>query len=139
MVYQCTATVHIARDVQEIADSLGKVEDWEGLASRLGVGRGDINTIKENCDRPDTRAQCCRRELVKTYCDWIGGDPERVKSDIRESLESGKRGGKNYKCGQSGVQLWPLIMFQDLWCKMVVLFQEARMKTMTKTTCIIPY
>ena len=74
--------------MQEIAEGLKAVVDWEGLAGWLNVSSGDINTIIENCDRSNTRAQCCRRELVETYCYQRGGDPERVKEDIRHVLES---------------------------------------------------
>ena len=88
----CLSVVHqmlsVGRDVQEIAENLKGVEDWEGLAGWLNISSGDINTIIENCDRPNTRAQCCRRELVRTYCYQRGGDPERVKEDIRRVLES---------------------------------------------------
>lgn len=77
----------VGRDVQEIAEGLKNVEDWEGLALWLNVSSGTINTIKENCDRLNTRAECCRRELVKTYC-YHRDDPEGVKEDIRLVLES---------------------------------------------------
>ena len=77
----------VGRDVQEIAEALGKVTDWEGLASWLNVSTATINTIKENCDRSNARAQCCRRELVKTYCYQIGGNTEKVKDNIRWVLE----------------------------------------------------
>ena len=62
--------------------------DWETLAAWLNVSSGDINTIKQNCAMIIAIAQCYRRELVKTYCDQRGGDPERVKEDIRHVLES---------------------------------------------------
>ena len=74
--------------MQEIADALGKVTDWEGLASWLNVSTATLNSIKENCVSENTKAQCCRRELVKTYCYQSGGNPERVKEDIRYVLES---------------------------------------------------
>ena len=79
--------------------NLEEVEDWEALARWLGVSRADINTIIENCDISNTKAQCYRRELVKTHCDQRGGDPERVKEDIRYVLESKmgtKKQGWNY-------------------------------------------
>ena len=80
--------------MQEIAEGLKDVVDWEGLAGWLNVSSGTIYTIIENCDRSNTKAQCCRRELVKTYCDQRGGDPERVKEEIRHALESKMRTNK---------------------------------------------
>ena len=62
--------------------------DWETLAAWLNVSP---IPIKENCGTSTGMAQCCRRELVKTYCDQRGGDPERVKEDIRHVLESKMR------------------------------------------------
>ena len=88
--FSCTCHT-VGRDVQEIAEGLKGVVDWEGLAGWLNVSSGDINTIIENCDRSNTKAQCSRRELVKTYCDQRGGDPEGVKEDIRHVLESKMR------------------------------------------------
>ena len=73
--------------MQEIVKDLylEDVEDWETLAGWLGV---NANLIKENCATSTALGQCYRRELVKTYCDQRGSDPEGVKKDIRHVLES---------------------------------------------------
>ena len=95
--FSCSLIATVGRDVQEIVKDLDlENRDWETLAGWLEV---NAKLIRENCATSTALGQCYRRELVKTYCDQRGGDPERVKEDIREALKSGrrtKRQGWNY-------------------------------------------
>lgn len=74
------------RNVQEIASVLEEVEDWKALAGWLDIERATINNININCPTIEL-AQCTWRELVKTYCDKIGGDPDRTAADIVFALD----------------------------------------------------
>ena len=89
--FSCSLIATVGRDVQEIVNEFDlENRDWETLAGWLGV---NAKLIRENCATSAALGQCCRRELVKTYCDQRGGDPGRVKEDIGYVL-GGKMGTK---------------------------------------------
>lgn len=75
--------------MQQIAGVLEEVEDWEALAGWLNIGTANI---RQNCALTITVAQCCRRKLVKTYCDRLtSSDPYKAASGIAHELESKMR------------------------------------------------
>ena len=74
------------RDVEEITAVLNEIEDWKALAGWLDIERATINSININCPSFEL-AQCTWRELVETYCDKIGGDPDRTAAHIAVILD----------------------------------------------------
>ena len=73
--------------MQKIVSVLMEVDSWRTLADWLDILH---NTIDENCERSmaSEYAQCCRRELVRTYCyKQRSGGLRKVASDIANVLE----------------------------------------------------
>ena len=76
--------------MNRIAGVLLEVNDWTGLASELGVERGEQNVIRDNC-KVGTGvdvATCYRRSLVESYFDRTGLEVEEVAENIAVALES---------------------------------------------------
>ena len=63
---------------------LADVEDWQGLAGWLNV---EVIPIEERCAQSNSPAMCCRRELVRRYCNRQLSHPSKVAEDIALALE----------------------------------------------------
>lgn len=63
-----------------------EVENWESLASRLGI---NYNTIKTNCGTSSDHASCFRSRLVKMYCDTLEASysMEMIADNIAQVLD----------------------------------------------------
>ena len=75
--------------MNKITDVLEAVEDWEYLAAELGIENGKRNTIKSDCkiDSSGSVATCCRRKLVRTYCDSTALELAQVVENIVKALD----------------------------------------------------
>ena len=68
--------------MNQIVDVLLGIDNWKRLANELDINFGEIEA---NCGGVDI-ASCCRRELVRTYCDSSGLAVEDVAEKIAEAL-----------------------------------------------------
>ena len=76
---------HEDKDVLMIAAELKSLSDWEELSGWLINNKG---IIRENClARTTAVAECCRRELVRTYCDMSSVSPQQVAENMADVLD----------------------------------------------------
>ena len=73
-----------AQDVEDMCQVLADVEDWQGLAGWLNV---ETITIEERCASSNSPAMCCRRELVRRYCNRLLSQPRKIAEDVAQVLE----------------------------------------------------
>ena len=67
---------------------LEEVSDWEDLGYKLDVKERRLKGIEEGCGSGKGRATCCRRDLVKAYCNAMGLVPvETVIGNIAAALD----------------------------------------------------
>ena len=71
--------------MEKISSVLGEVEGWKGLGGWLNV---KTEAIESNCLRDSDIFKCCRRQLVKSYCDREGKSAEEVAEDFASTLEN---------------------------------------------------
>ena len=77
---------HEDKDVRMIAAELKSLSDWEELSGWLVES---TVFIKENCLATTTAvAECCRRELVRTYCDMSSVSPQQVAENMADVLDN---------------------------------------------------
>ena len=77
------ANIPAGVDVEEIVDVLEEVDDWKGLAGRLGI---NSLSIEESCSGTAI-TRCYRRQLVRTHCDKSCDEPGKAVADIAQILE----------------------------------------------------
>ena len=69
---------------------LEEVEDYDSLASRLGIEISQVKALSATCTTVSiTPAQCLRRMLVRTYCDLQGlVEIEYIAENIAKVLDA---------------------------------------------------
>ena len=72
------------REVEAISHVIADVEDWQGLADWLSIGR---SSIEEGCARSNSPAMCYRHELVRLYCNKLSSHSSKITEDIAHLLE----------------------------------------------------
>ena len=73
--------------MEVIVEVLTEVTNWKMLAGSLDVEYGKISGIKANCLIEMDTYRCCRRELVRMYCDKTGKNTVDVVKEIARILE----------------------------------------------------
>ena len=76
------------KNLSAIVAVLEEVSDWEDLGYKLDVKERRLQGIEEGCGSGKGRATCCRRDLVKAYCNAMGLVPvETVVGNIAAALD----------------------------------------------------
>lgn len=85
--------------MNQIAEVLASVRNWEALAGWLDVKQGKIDGIESNCKgKGGDVAECYRSTLVRTFCESLkSGTVKDVVEKIAQALE---KMGNNLQAGK---------------------------------------